>query len=283
MNLPQLYYFKKIAELQSINQAAKQLHISQPALTKQIKLLENEFQTIFFKRSNHGVKLTKEGVKFLTEINQIINKIEDLYQIFSSSERESLRIGALPSIANHYLPSLINIINQQKIKTKILTRDTTKELEDMLLENKIDFAFGQDIEDKDYTEIIKNEPYVLITSKENHLSNCSEVDIETLSQQCLILPSSNCDIKIFLERYLNHQSLQFNHIIEVDQNEAILALVKLNIGVTILPKMNAVDIDKKLKCIPIKNNNFTRSITLLCNSNDLKKKIIFWLKQAELD
>jgi DNA-binding transcriptional LysR family regulator len=153
----------------------------------------------------------------------------------------------------------------------------------MLLENKIDFAFGQDIEDKDYTEIIKNEPYVLITSKENHLANCSEVDIETLSQQCLILPSSNCDIKIFLERYLSHQSLQFNHIIEVDQNEAILALVKLNIGVTILPKMNAVDIDKKLKYIPIKNNNFTRNITLLCNSNDLKKKIIFWLKQAELN
>ena len=44
MNLPQLYYFKKIAELQSINQAAKQLHISQPALTKQIKLLEVDQQ-----------------------------------------------------------------------------------------------------------------------------------------------------------------------------------------------------------------------------------------------
>lgn len=283
MNLPQLYYFKKIAELQSINQASKQLHISQPALTKQIKLLENEFQTIFFKRSNHGMKLTKEGLKFLSEINPIIDKIEELHQIFPASQKKSLRIGALPSIANHYLPSLIDVINQQKIKTKILIRDTTKALEDMLLENKIDFAFGQDIEDKDYTEIIENEPYVLIASKENHIANCSGIDIETLSQQCLILPSSDCDIKIFLDRYLSRHALQFDNIIEVDQNEAILALVKLNIGMTILPKMNTFDIDKKLKYIPIKNNNFTRNITLLCRSNDLKKKIKFWLKQTELE
>ena len=54
MNLQQLYYVRQIAEAKSINKASKALYISQPALTKQLKLLENELAVTLFERSKKG-------------------------------------------------------------------------------------------------------------------------------------------------------------------------------------------------------------------------------------
>ncbi len=102
MNLQQLYYVRQIAEAKSINKASKALYISQPALTKQLKLLENELAVTLFERSKNGVRLTNEGDLFLDEAEKILNQVGSLKQQFLEHNEKVLHIAALPSKATFY-------------------------------------------------------------------------------------------------------------------------------------------------------------------------------------
>jgi DNA-binding transcriptional LysR family regulator len=75
VELHQLIYFKAIVENGNFTKAAKQLHVSQPALSKQIKLLEEELRVQLFERSSRGVHLTIAGQIFLEHVKKIMQQI----------------------------------------------------------------------------------------------------------------------------------------------------------------------------------------------------------------
>ena len=84
MNLKQLTYFVAIAEHGSILKASQAVHVSQPAVSAQIKLLEEELGVQLFERRSDGVLLTPEGQEFLGHANQVLSSVE--------SARESMRV-----------------------------------------------------------------------------------------------------------------------------------------------------------------------------------------------
>ena len=110
MELRHLRYFKVVAELQHFHNAADKLHITQPALSNQIKQLEHELNAELFERVGRGVKLSENGELVLASAKKILNEVALLKESVSdleSGQTGTLRIGVLQSINSLYLRSLV--------------------------------------------------------------------------------------------------------------------------------------------------------------------------------
>ena len=96
IKLNQIYYFKVVAEEQNFRRAAKRLYIAQPALSRSIKLLEQELNVSLFKRSKQRVQITEAGKSFLEGCNNIIASIEIAVanaRLIDNGQLGVLRIG----------------------------------------------------------------------------------------------------------------------------------------------------------------------------------------------
>jgi DNA-binding transcriptional LysR family regulator len=269
-----MIYVKKISETKSINKASKDLHISQPALTKQLKLLEDELETTLFERNKYGCKLTKEGQFFLNEAERILNQVHSLKQQFiEKREKKVINIGTLPSIATHFLPAIVQKLNKLGYKINIQITDTSNQIQSLLSHRKIDVGFGQDLEERDYVYSILIEPYYVIVPNSSPLTKAQSISLKELTNQNMILPTLPCDIRKSLDDYLNRQGIFIENIMEVGQNDSILSLVKNDVGLTILPEMTINSLDKNIKAIPLQNKDFNRKISLLTYSKKLRELI----------
>ncbi|SOC25110.1 DNA-binding transcriptional LysR family regulator [Ureibacillus xyleni] len=270
MNLQQMNYVKVIAETKSINKASKSLHISQPALTKQLKLLEKELGTTLFKRSKSGVLLTSDGDIFLREAEIILDHVTRLKQRFTKKDvKKTIKIAALPSIANNLLPEIIQKFNSLEYKVVLHVVGTSQEIENLLLAKEIDVGFGQDVKEKDYVYTFLNEPYFVIALASSEFSKVPSISLAQLTEQNLILPTSPCDIRNSLDQYLRQEDIVLNNTMEIGENDVILKLVKNGVGVTILPEMSIRRLEQGLKAIPLIDNEFSRKISLLTYSTNI--------------
>lgn len=100
MTLQQLKYIVKVAEKGSINEAAKELFISQPSLSNAIKELEKELQFAIFIRNNRGVVLTNKGTEFLGYAQQVLTQADLLEAKFIKGTVKKQRFAAS---SQHYL------------------------------------------------------------------------------------------------------------------------------------------------------------------------------------
>lgn len=110
MNLSQLYYFRKLAEVKHYTHAAEELFISQPTLSNSISQLERELGIPLFEREGRKIKLTKYGEEFYQYATEAVNALEKgiaLAHEHAGSPTGSIDIGAIYTIQSDYLPSLI--------------------------------------------------------------------------------------------------------------------------------------------------------------------------------
>lgn len=110
MNLSQLYYFRKLAEVKHYTHAAEELFISQPTLSNSISQLEKELGIPLFKREGRTIKLTRYGAEFYEYATEALNALEKgiaLAKEHAGSPTGSIDIGAIYTIQSDYLPALI--------------------------------------------------------------------------------------------------------------------------------------------------------------------------------
>lgn len=108
MNLPQLYYFRKLAELQHYTKAAKELFITQPSLSDSIASLEKELGVSLFQKEGRNVKLTKYGKEFYEHVTASLNELErgiTLMKEISGHISGTIDIGCIPTLLGDFLPN----------------------------------------------------------------------------------------------------------------------------------------------------------------------------------
>lgn len=116
MNLSQLYYFSKLAEIQHYANAAKELYIAQPSLSHAIKALETELGVPLFERDGRRMKLTPFGRAFAECVNRGLREIDkgvELAQEFNGKLGGSVNIGTIFTVQGDYLPMLIRDYREQ--------------------------------------------------------------------------------------------------------------------------------------------------------------------------
>ena len=116
MNLQQLYYFRKLAEVQHYTKAAKALYITQPSLSDSIASLEHELSVSLFQKKGRGVQLTKYGQEFYEYVNQALGILEHGIAIMkekSDSVTGTIDIGCIPTLLGDFLPNALDLYHEK--------------------------------------------------------------------------------------------------------------------------------------------------------------------------
>lgn len=126
MNLSQLYYFRKLAELQHYTKAAKELFITQPTLSGSISSLEQELGVSLFQKAGRNVELTKYGAEFLKYVNASLEQLDKGIAIMKGYSGEGdggmIDLGCIITLQTDYLPRLLNgysSVNEHKTEFNI--------------------------------------------------------------------------------------------------------------------------------------------------------------------
>ena len=196
MNFEQLHYFKTIYQTQSLNKAAKQLYISQPALSKALQSMELELGTTLFVRNKKGLCPTEAGKLFFQSASAILQIYEDtLFKLNSSTNfTEPLTIFAVPCVSNIYLPSILKDLYQTFPNLKLHFREILPKEIDVLQKTPVSFALlmgGDDAKAfittfSEYISImLKQEACYAFVSKYSPWAKKKQIDTNTISEQSI--------------------------------------------------------------------------------------------------
>lgn len=178
MNLSQLYYFRKLAELQHYTRAAKELFITQPTLSGSIASLEQELGVSLFQKAGRNVELTKYGVEFLTYVNASLEQLDKGIAIMKGYSGESdggtIDLGCIITLQTDYIPRLLNgyrSVNEHELEFNI-SQKPSQVLVDGLKEGKHDVVFcAYDPEQKSIQHIpVVEQNLVVVVNKKSKLA-----------------------------------------------------------------------------------------------------------------
>jgi DNA-binding transcriptional LysR family regulator len=144
MELRHLRYFLAVSETSSFNKAAARLRISQPALSRQLRDLEEEIGVDLLRRSTRGVTLTPEGELFLEEVRVLLKHADDSVnkvRALARGEECELRVGYLAILTRDILPPGLAVFQKAMPRVKVLLQDrTTDEIIDGLHNSDLDLG-----------------------------------------------------------------------------------------------------------------------------------------------
>ncbi|AVK61197.1 LysR family transcriptional regulator [Lactobacillus sp. CBA3605] len=243
-NIELLYVFVAVSELKSINKSSKALLITQPALSKKIKQLEDYYGSKLFIRSSQGMKLTPIGTHFYKKAKKFLIEFQNLKSSFSSNRisLNSLRIGTLDSISSNLYPEFF-IENLHKFKSITVTSKIF-ELIDPFNANTLDLvlmdsAFKQNLTGSFIEKNLYEEPYYLVYAKDNEAVNKLNhvaISARQLQRMNLIMYPTYCPIHQRIIQIFDNLHLAPPSIFEVDYSESTISLVSKSSYVTILPQ-----------------------------------------------
>ena len=237
--------FLAVAETESISNAAKKLYVTQPAISRNIKELENILKVKLFIRKSRGVVLTQEGEKLLFYVKKAFNSIYSGERMISSSvnmDVGEIKIGVPSHIGSAILTDCITQFNKQYPNIKfVICNKGSHEIMEMLDSKELDMiidsypiAGSKDLIDT-YNLIELNNCFIANKSFSELLKEMP-LSIKRLKELPLILPINGSTTRTVLEEQLNFNYDSFNPIIEVYSSELLIDFVKNGIGIGYCPR-----------------------------------------------
>ncbi len=284
----QITHFLAVAKAGNFTQAASEIGLSQPALSRSIQKLERAVGEPLFERQPRGVKLTELGSFFLVRANQIRDLVEDTFlEMGEASNRMQIRLAVIPTIAPYLLPSVLRKFGKQFPDIKIqVQEDTTQNIIRLCRDGDVDLAIvALPITEKylDVEALFEDELVLVIPrgheldeKKRIRLSDIQDYPFITLDQQhCL---SDN------IAEFCTRQSIAPVTIERTNQLATIQELVALQHGISIIPAM-ARELDKNKNRVyrpfngePVKQRP-TRTIALLQNPYRYEHRYVRMFKE----
>lgn len=172
MNLSQLYYFRKLADLQHYAKAAKELYITQPSLSNAISSLEQELGVSLFQKTGRNIHLTKYGSEFLVYVNKGLEQIDKGIAIMKNyagtSDGGKIDLGCIITVQTDFIPKLLNGYKASTGGVAFSVReDTSQPLVKDLLSGCYDVVFcarGDDDPDLTYVPVLTQKVVVAMSA-----------------------------------------------------------------------------------------------------------------------
>ena len=228
-----------LAQSQSYRQAAEKLFITQPALTKQINLLEHELDLSLFERDNHGAKLSEEGEMLYQNalvLDEQINHFLCIAKKIRTGKTGHLNIGYTSSFLN-IVPEIVNSFNTQypNINIKLIEMSSMQQ-EQELLKGRIDLGFMRKSEEDNLSFIPLGKDFLCVVTHPDIKNKKQTID-DLIDAHNLILLSeiSNPELHHIVSDYLKTRNFDKKPAQYLTNVYSVLALVGSRMGVTILP------------------------------------------------
>lgn len=237
MDLTRLQYFVAVAEAGSFSRAAVALHMSQPALSRQVLLLEEELGQRLLERTGRGATLTDSGEALLGHARAIFEltaQARDDMAERQRSPRGRLTIGLPPRVAHVLTADLVQGFLQQFPDASITVEENLSiRLREWLVAGRVDLAvlFDPPHSPQLQTETLVREPMVLISTQPLP----SKVRLVAVAQRSLVMPRGPHALRQLLESYTRPRGMQLKILAEVDSVQTVLSLVARGVADTVLP------------------------------------------------
>ena len=242
-NLSLYYVFHTVAKKGSISHAAKELYISQPAISKSIQKLEDNLNTTLFKRSSRGVTLTADGEILFQHTRDAFETLEEGEEILARHHAlgvDQLRIGVSTTLCKYILlPHLQRFIKAYPhVKISISCQSTYQTLT-LLEENKIDIGLVGEpaIQKGFYFHPLQKiqDIFVTTTAYLEHLELRSGNDDLFQTATFMMLDEENITRQYINRVFLEH-GVEFSNILEVSTMDLLIEFAKIDLGIACVIK-----------------------------------------------
>ncbi|MEO3405770.1 LysR substrate-binding domain-containing protein [Mucilaginibacter sp. CAU 1740] len=277
MELRQLKYFIKAAELQNFTDAAAGLFITQSTLSQQIKQLEDELKLPLFDRIAKRVRLTEAGKTFLPYARKTVKDAEDgrdQLKDLLNLQTGSLTVGVTYGLTNLLAKAVLDFNTKYPdIKLQIgfgTTQDLMIKLENGQLDMMLSFSPEQQ------TAVIQSEKIfssclAIIVHHDHPLAKKRYINIKQLNEVHLLLPSAGYSIRNYLDSVLQKHGVTPDIKMEVNDIHMLLQLVDTGRWATILMGSSAFN-HPGLKAVKITGEEMTRNATIAWPANAYRKR-----------
>lgn len=254
MELRQLRYFVAVAEEANISRAAKKIFLTQSALSRQIKALEDEIGQCLLKREAHSIRLTPVGEALLREARELIQHAEQvLERVRAAGRGVRLRVGYAPSLAAGLLAAAVENFTQAHPNARVELFDlSTEEMLEGLENDKLDVALsvGQQRGTRGLKWTpIRRAPWQLVVNRNHPLARRSQVTPAEVAREPLLVFCQR-DYPEYWEiitGWLRQHKLRPQIAGEYDGLESLMAAVESGLGVALLTSRTAHRVPERVR------------------------------------
>ncbi|MBB4184685.1 LysR family hydrogen peroxide-inducible transcriptional activator [Sinorhizobium terangae] len=252
--LKQLRYFEALARYGHFGRAADACAISQPALSVQIKELEEALGTELFERGARQVRLSSFGEVLAQRVRDILRSVDELADLARASQNRlagRLRIGVIPTVAPYLLPRIIGNLTRMYDGLDINVRETlTSKLVQDLLEGRLDTAIvALPISEPSLTEVaLFEENFVLVRPDDDEGKPVPSR--ESLREMRLLLLEEGHCFRDQALSFCNMRSALPRELLDGSSLSTLVQMVSAGIGVTLIPEM-AVPVETRSASVSV--------------------------------
>jgi len=292
--LQQLKILKAIATERSFTKAAKNLYISQPAISKQIRTLEKNLDVILLEREKNKISLTENGKILLQYSERILALCEESCRALvdlKNGGRGNLTIGASEIIGTYLIPQIITFFTQNypQINLKVIVNSTsvltnsvlTKKIDLAIVEGKISSKSEKNLRIKTFV----NEEINLIIPKSHPYIKKNKISKEDLYYLNFITLNSDSNLGKLINTILIQNQIEIKQlkvIMQFNSIEAVKTAVRLGLGVAFIPSLT-IEKEVKLdlvKILKIDNICIYRTLSIVNHSDcDKSKPLEYFYKE----
>jgi DNA-binding transcriptional LysR family regulator len=233
--------FLAVARLGSFTRAAGELHVSQPALTVQIRQLEDALRARLFDRNKRHVALTQTGRTLLGPLSRVLSDLEaviDTSRDLAGLRRGSVAVAVLPSIAAGLLPIAIRRFSADHPAIRFDVRDAVAErIVQLVNAGEVDFGIGSRVgtdSDVEWVDFLTDRMSAFIP--EHHpLAARDRLALRDVVAYPLVLTARGTSVRALIERVLAQGDLEFTVACDANYMSTAVAMVRAGLGVSVLP------------------------------------------------
>ncbi len=241
MDFRQLRTFACVAELGSLSKASDTLRVAQPALSRQIKLLEHELRTELFTRNGRGMVLTDAGRLLLARTSGIVRQIDQIRDDIQSA-------GGAPSgrVVLGLIPTVSCVLSARLARRTVdlypgislcIVESYSGHLIEWLHRGEMDLAviYGPSVDLHLAVQSLGRDTIVAVGPRGSGLKQKKQVDIGWLLRQRLVLPSHSHGLRALIEHAAAKRKLDIDVKLEADSFRVLTSLVEEGSGMPLLP------------------------------------------------
>ena len=237
LTLRQIRIFLSASKHLSFTRAAEELHISAPAISLQIKEMEEDIGVTLFTRENRKVALTSAGEYFLLyarRVSSTLNEANTMMERFRGTQFRHLKIGMV-STAEYFLPQILAEFKKDypNLQVRIEIRNRPQ-LVELLRDGEIDIALmGRPPKEIDTrVEPFASNPHLFIASPNHPLANKTNIPPEALTQFEIIAREPSSGTRSIMQNYFSEHLISPIVNMEMSSNEAIKQAVMADLGIS---------------------------------------------------
>ncbi|PCE23782.1 LysR family transcriptional regulator [Paraburkholderia acidicola] len=270
LSLRDIRAFVAVAQTGSFTRAATQLHLSQPALTVQIRRLEETVGTRLFDRNSRNVSLTPVGRELLPTLQKSLYDMEHVLadaRSLSDGTSGTVRIACLPSFAASLLPDLIRAFRQRLPGVSFQIRDVVADVVNALVRNEdVDIGLtGGETTDPSLDVLHAGEDRLVAVCPKGHpLAKRRSIGLADLLRTPLVLTARGTSVRAVVDAALADATTPPTLACEPTYMMTAVAMVRGGLGVTILPgSAREIRAEPDLIARPIDDPRFVRPVALV--------------------